>query len=331
MSVLADYLDEVSRTIDFAKYFDLDPANLKSAPYARPLVYKYFAPARRPFFDRPQLRFTQADALNDPLEGGRRWKELGFRHLTDALMEEIRAKFVGLTADKELQLNLALEMEAADDAQESHAREAELRERAARGEPLLPQPVVEALLRSYATGFLTEMDRSFQRFIDDAVAQSGILSLTEDPLNHAMWAYYAGDGKGFVAGFDPEQKPFANGAAGKPKNLLRQVSYADADVESYATNPHYLFLVKKRDWSAEREWRVVRPLDGCDEVKDAAAGRLALCNVAPLAVKEINFGYAYDAADLQSDRATLARSCPNAQLFQIKANRTAGTLERVPL
>lgn len=328
MSVLADYLDEVSRTIDFGKYFDLDPANLTTAPYERPLVYKYFVPARRHFFERPQLRFTQPEALNDPLEGARRWRELGFRHLTDVLMEEVRAKFARLATDKDFQLKLAIEMEETDDAEESNARAEALRQRAARGETLLPPPVIEAMLRSYAAGFLAEMDRNFQHFIDRAVAQSGILSLTEDPLNHAMWAHYAGGGTGFVVGFDPEQKPFANGAPGKPKTLLRQVSYADGEVESYARNPNYLFLVKNRDWSAEREWRVVRPLDGCDETAKAGDQLVALCNVAAPAVKEVTFGYAYDAAQRERDRAVIAASCPAAQLFQARANRAANTLER---
>jgi hypothetical protein len=330
MSVLADYLARVSAAIDFSAYFDLDPAKTKTAPYERPLAYKYFAPARRRFFEQPQLRFSQHEVLNDPFEMSNRWKELGFRRITDVLMDELRENFAAFANDRDLQLKVALEMEETGDAELDAARATELRARAAKGETLLPPPVREALLRSYANGFLLEMEQKFQVFIDRAVARHGILSLTEDPLNQAMWAHYGAEGAGFVVGFDPEEKPLANGADGKPKTLLRQVDYADDIAESYAKNPHYLFLVKKREWSYEREWRVLRDLDACDEILTPGQQRVALCNVAPT-VKEVNFGYAYDPAHLREDSAAVARSCPGAQLFRLEVNRHKGTLERVAL
>lgn len=99
--------------------------------------------------------------------------------------------------------------------------------------------------------------------------EMGVLSLTENPLSRVMWAHYAEDHKGFVAGFIHKRfDPITIGevsyeTAMGPFGLAIKVNYAESlpAVQSDSKNSIRVFCTKQRDWSHEVEWRVVGYLD----------------------------------------------------------------------
>jgi hypothetical protein len=88
MGALEKYLQQVPDTFDISNLLDADVEEIESAVYSAPLIYKYFPQSRRSFFERPQVRFSQRMALNDPFEMSVRWKQIS----TDGLRTYINSR-----------------------------------------------------------------------------------------------------------------------------------------------------------------------------------------------------------------------------------------------
>lgn len=115
----------------------------------------------------------------------------------------------------------------------------------------------------------------------------GLLCLSEDPANIAMWAHYAAQHTGFVLGFDSTHEFFAKRADGtglwkvrysdirphRPLNVVlddlqRQpgphnlglISYHFPSMPTFNpdTYPDDYRFVKSRCWEYEKEWRLLR-------------------------------------------------------------------------
>ena len=54
----------------------VDEVEEMERPFAGDSLFKYMPVDRAEFFRKPQIRFTQKDALNDPFELSRRWGEV---------------------------------------------------------------------------------------------------------------------------------------------------------------------------------------------------------------------------------------------------------------
>ncbi|MBP7654141.1 DUF2971 domain-containing protein [Candidatus Dependentiae bacterium] len=96
----------------------------------------------------------------------------------------------------------------------------------------------------------------YQEFIESN-ENSGILSLSEDPMNPLMWAHYAESHKGICIGFKLE------GFEDKDKILKVQYSNEIPDIRlgeilyfdgRLSTK---LFATKAIDWAYEKEWRIL--------------------------------------------------------------------------
>lgn len=97
----------------------------------------------------------------------------------------------------------------------------------------------------------------------------GILSLTERFDSLPMWAHYGAQAKGYVVQFNGLDREFQKDATGS-LNTLKQVIYVE-DLVGMTHDPctqDNLFFCKFRDWSYEREWRVVSALSTCSIIED---------------------------------------------------------------
>jgi hypothetical protein len=94
----------------------------------------------------------------------------------------------------------------------------------------------------------------------------GVVSFTEEPASLLMWAHYADKHMGFVVEYAPEH-PWFDRRRGPDDEFfrLRQVHYQTerAAVVATQTSGEELMLTKSEEWSYEKEWRVVLPLEGC--------------------------------------------------------------------
>jgi hypothetical protein len=108
------------------------------------------------------------------------------------------------------------------------------------------------------------VEKQFLRTIGLIRSRVGVLSLTERFDSLPMWAHYGAQAKGYVMRFDGLDKKFSGDATGS-LNVLKRVQYVE-DMTGMTFDPptqDNLFFCKFKDWSYEREWRVVSALSNC--------------------------------------------------------------------
>lgn len=118
---------------------------------------------------------------------------------------------------------------------------------------------------------------------------TGILCLTEDPLSLLMWAHYGSSHTGFVIGFNTSDDFFkrTNGWDG-----LKRVQYSKTlpnETLADVTNKQIL-LTKSCDWCYEREWRLLRHLEGASNVLNDKNDKIYLFKVPPSCIDSVLLG-----------------------------------------
>ncbi|MBJ6727511.1 DUF2971 domain-containing protein [Geomesophilobacter sediminis] len=129
---------------------------------------------------------------------------------------------------------------------------------------------------------------------------TGILSLTRQPLNPLMWAHYCGNHTGMVIGIDSAINEFASEEINtipvqygsviytdkKPTNLLLSKPKSTLEVGgTFHFQPEHLerlqrlFLFKPMCWSYEEEVRVVKCLKGIEKNKNILSGSFSELDV----------------------------------------------------
>ena len=103
-----------------------------------------------------------------------------------------------------------------------------------------------------------------ERVVADLKDNIGVFCLSQDPASSLMWAHYAANHHGFVVGYENLQIDFTPDETGvfnipTPVTYGRRASGVTFDPESTLD----IFFSKHRDWSYEREVRIIRPLDDC--------------------------------------------------------------------
>jgi len=88
----------------------------------------------------------------------------------------------------------------------------------------------------------------------------GVLSLSESPDNHLMWAHYADSHKGFCLGFENHETNII-GQYGHPVDYVEKMP--KPTIQSFAMDAggeviHLVAYTKSRDWAYEKEWRVLK-------------------------------------------------------------------------
>lgn len=127
----------------------------------------------------------------------------------------------------------------------------------------------------------------------------GVVSLTSDPYNRLMWAYYADSHRGFVAEFAhlPPKEPQEVEAVLSPFGLAVKVGYEATlqKVKVDFSNAFEVYHTKHQKWEHESEWRVVRTLtDAVAEPKDGKTFYLLRFN--PKDLVRVIFGLRVDPA-----------------------------------
>jgi hypothetical protein len=98
----------------------------------------------------------------------------------------------------------------------------------------------------------------------------GILSLTADPLNAAMWAHYAADHAGFVIHFSGRALlgGLLRGCRQWELGWAWPIIYSDRQHSASTLDIAALAYEKASEWAYEKEWRVVRFLQEATKILD---------------------------------------------------------------
>lgn len=291
-----------------------------------PILYKYMSTARIGFFDTPKLRFTPPAEFNDIFDCQVRTKGLvrpefltkqAKAHADsrfDFLLEEElmrmgipRAAISRLPPQKRAEIKRRF-----DHVFKKLAAQAATLTAAQKGRERLSQAVQNALLR----------------------ARVGILCLTPDSANTAMWGIYAtglkGQGNmGFAVGFDTNNAFFNRKLT--PEDALRHlrpVSYPENPPERYLTDyledsiPEQsalfdILYIKDKEWEAEKEWRMAITVP-----EDSESKIFGLEDVPIDAIKEVLLGARAD-NDLQNSASAFCKQ------HEIPLYRMKTTVDRV--
>jgi hypothetical protein len=147
------------------------------------------------------------------------------------------------------------------------------------------------------------MERQLLRTISLIRSRVGVLSLTERFDSLPMWAHYGAQAKGYVVQFEGLDREFPNDPTGS-LNILKPVIYVE-DLVGMTHDPSTqdnLFFCKFRDWSYEREWRVVSALSACSLSED---GKMHLRSIHPSAVTGVICGWNVAAEEVSALTADL--------------------------
>lgn len=331
MTALEELIGTLPNAFDLTSFFDPEVEIIESSTYPKEVVYKYYPEARLNFFQRPQMRFSPREALNDALELGRRWRETRAEalraytehhlnivipamfsnkdFLTSRLAQHLAENGQVLSPEQTIQINTFLESSLGQDFLKSQL------ESARQAAPLL------------TNAFFIILETELDRLLDETAAKSGILSLTEDHLSSQMWAHYAGQGKGFVVGLDAQHPFFFRTDGSNRRLLLRKIIYTDQQIENFWRNPYYFFLVKDSGWAYEKEWRVIKTLSDSDEIVRLSNSTIHLWNIAPEMIRSIHFGYNFDDREALRKIDQLLALGANPTFYKVSINRHARSLE----
>jgi len=103
MGALKRYLEPILSDFDVSGLLDPDVESIESDVYAAHIIYKYFSSSRRQFLKRPQLRFSQREALNDPFEMSHRWKAASADGLKRLVERRLKDTLPKVLLNKQLQ------------------------------------------------------------------------------------------------------------------------------------------------------------------------------------------------------------------------------------
>jgi Protein of unknown function (DUF2971) len=332
MVTLRQYLENIDLGLDddIASLIDPRVDEIESTVCALPIVYKYYSANRRRFFHSPQVRFTQHAELNDPFEFSRRWQSESFIDARPKLMGKVQKGVSTVLSNVEF-VSEALQEEFKGNGIELSPPQMDLLKQLLQtpeGQEFLRlgQEASAAKLGPMMDYVIKTLEERLQQQLQGLIAQWGIFSISESPINQQMWSHYSENGAGFVVGFDAQHDFFFSTATPR-RNLLRKVVYSDERVTNFWRNPYFLFLVKNSGWSYEREWRMMKELVECSEHLIVDGKDIFLCNVPRGVIKEIYFGYAYDASKIESDANEFYRDGCETKFYKVDANRITGQLE----
>ncbi|WP_325175457.1 DUF2971 domain-containing protein [Xanthomonas hortorum] len=149
----------------------------------------------------------------------------------------------------------------------------------------------------------------------------GVLSLCEISDSLLMWAHYGMSHTGFVLELDPGH-PYFNARRTDQDEFghLRQVRYRDVrpSASLIDLDGTEMFLVKSKEWSYEREWRVLRPLKDAHNIVNANGEDIHLFQLPPDSIKAVILGARVSTT--LADQARLAIS-GNSAMTHIKLLR----------
>jgi hypothetical protein len=224
-------------------------------------LFKYVAPDRLDVLQNGFIRFSQASALNDPIEVAAVFRDV--LRLQPLILDE---QYAG----REITISSTF-----------------------RGVPQTPFTV------SLGKG-PAEVDRyiafvsNHMREVSTAFGESiGVLSLTERPDNLLMWAHYAQQHQGMVIEFDASHSWFKQQDDDSGLGRLHKLSYSDVRPFSESMvdlTMQELFLTKSKAWEYEQEWRMLRILEDSDRKLQTTCGTVHLFSLEPACISGLILG-----------------------------------------
>lgn len=243
-------------------------------------MFKYFSTDRIDVLSQLQIRFTPLGGLNDPFEG---WPRISgaFTPKDAHLIINFESPTVEPT-EKELNALLATFPEFIRGAMTVN----EVRS-----------------LYKYLLGIKIKSDSSCESIAHAYASQRldgllGALCLSEVCDSILMWSHYAKSHAGFVIEFDTSNDWFK----GQGEFLgLRRVLYRDGRPHSCVADLGLaeVALTKSAHWVYEREWRMMRPLAGANDVMETSQLPVHLFSIPPEVISAVVFGARVD-RDLKS-------------------------------
>ena len=249
------------------------------------MLYKYVRPERLDIIKGLEVRFTPANALNDPFE--------------------LRPRFEALVAEADLLANLSSTPIDFDPILRQAYGMLAPEQRA-----LLPFEDAAGAFRSFMEtdqgrsavseglswflGFNVDAAVHLRESLYEALNRGvGILSLSEIPDDPLMWAHYGDSHRGFVIGFNEKHSFFCRRRSENDEfYFLRKVVYADLPPATsiLGVEGNSLFITKGTKWSYEREWRMLAPLEDSSRSIEVGGESVQLFAVPPEILKSVVFG-----------------------------------------
>lgn len=253
-------------------------------------LFKYLSPTRIGILTDRLIRYTPLGAFNDPFEGrpeitGIASKEAALTSFAGAFPRELERAYNDLPASLKTQFSLKQLIQFATPLMQQQQ------------EPFLA--TLSAVSNQLIPALHIKMDEVL-----------GVLSLCEIPDSLLMWAHYGMSHTGFALELDPRH-PYFNARRTDQDEFghLRQVQYRNVRPSALLSDLDgtEIFLVKSKEWSYEREWRVLRPLQDAYTVVNANNEDIHLFELPPESIKAVILGAR--ASTTLADQARLAVSC----------------------
>jgi hypothetical protein len=168
-------------------------------------------------------------------------------------------------------------------------------------------------VRSQAPDLASKWERDLPKLISQ---NFGILCLSEINNFHPMWAHYADEHKGFVLELDTRVESF------RQLGQLRKVKYLPSPpVYDPAKGAKGFWYQKLDQWAEEKEWRMVRELEHCDQVqvKDTT---IYLSAFPRIIVKSVYIGARISPVTEQNIRRIISGT--HIRLFRARADIRSG-------
>jgi hypothetical protein len=165
---------------------------------------------------------------------------------------------------------------------------------------VLPKDKADELLAEMVSEWAETIEANFEKNVQALYAKLdenfGLLSLSANPTNALMWAFYSDGGRGIAIEFD-SQHPWFDARRGSTDSFrhLRPVHYlADRNPDYFltATDDDVLYT-KLEAWRFESEWRIIRNFnDAAVKVGPDLYGKdVLLFDIPADAIKAILIGY----------------------------------------
>ena len=260
-------------------------------------LFKYFSPQiGQNFLQSWALRFTPPDLFNDPFE---------FRPLLSLCSADFAESQFHRDFDRIIheQYHDNPILAALGISFEWYQAYAESRREPAAKEMVALLPFFEAVTRDTLSRLWAE--------------RIGVLCLSEDHTNLLMWAHYADSHRGICVGFDSSHSFFCRRIARDDElRQLRKLSYSKdrPHIELVNAVGFSDFLTKSMDWSYEREWRMLMPLEDANVTVPGNPRPISLFNVAPSAVTKIFIGAAASHDTIEVVKGCLANRSDAAHI-----------------
>lgn len=236
-------------------------------------LFKYLAPARIGVLTDGLVRYTPLGAFNDPFEGrpeitGIASNEVALSAFAEAIPTELEVAYGSLPGEVKAQLSFQQWVQFAT--------------------PLMQQQQGQFL--SMLSAVAKQLVPQIPIKIDEVL---GVLSLCEIPDSLLMWAHYGMNHTGFALELD-SACPYFNARRTEQDEFghLRRVHYRDIRPRASLIDLEgtEMFLVKSKEWSYEREWRILQPLQYADSVVNVNGENVHLFHLPPGAIKAVILG-----------------------------------------